>query len=405
MYAEPSGHDGRSITDDCRVAGTLARRLRNSRASLSLRWLERTSARVNMPPNEVFPSQDLLDHVPLLVEAIADYLENPTEEGPAAERVIAKAAELGQMRFRQGFSAYQILKEFEILGGILLSYLSRAADDVPLDCPPGELLVCAQRVHRALALIQQATTARYLAMLETHASEREQRLRALSDMLSGPLGQRLDDAIAAARELEAEVGPAEHAVSHDLRARLERVAEAVSQLRLLSDVSPSTRMQRNVPLNSAVSEAIRTLRHAARERTIEIRVPEPLPEMEVNAAAVELAMLVFLTTLLKHGQPSGEPRWIEVLGLASGARIGSMVQLSVRDVGSSISESAREALLHPRPEDSVSDSPPEGISLEIAREAIEAMGGRISLRTTQSPPSTEFILELPSRRQDDRDIS
>lgn len=402
MYAEAPGYEyGRSITDDCRVAGALADRLRNSRASLSLRWLERTAARVNMPPDEVFPSQDLLDHVPLLIEAIADYLENPTEEGPAAERVIAKAAELGQMRFRQGFSPYQILKEFEILGGILLSYLARAADGMPLDCPPGELLVCAQRVHRALALIQQATTARYLAMLETHASEREQRLRAMNAMLAGPLGQRLDEAIAAARELELEGAVPADSTPHGLRTRLERVSEAVSQLRLLSTVDASARMQRNVKLNSAVAEAIRTLRHAASERSVEIRVPQALPEMEVNAAAVELAMLVFLTTLLRHGQPSGEPRWIDVLAMASTVDDSSMVQLSVRDVGSSIPESAHAALLESKPLDDASDVAPEGISLAVAREAIEAMGGRISLRTTTSPPTTEFVLELPSRRAED----
>src|SRR5688500_10573418 len=197
MYQEQTGF-GRSITDDCRIAAPLATRLRDSRASLSLRWLERTAARVNVPPNDVFPTQDLLDHVPLLIEAMADYLENLTEEGPAAERVIAKSAELGQMRYEQGFSPYQILKEFEVLGGIVLSYMAGVADELRMECPPGEFMVCAQRIHRSLALIQQATTARYLAMLETQASEREQRLRAVNDLLAGPLRNRLDDTIAAA---------------------------------------------------------------------------------------------------------------------------------------------------------------------------------------------------------------
>lgn len=406
MIPEATGTEyGRNITDDCRVAGPLAARLRDSRASLTLRWLERISARVSLLESEVFPDQDLLDHVPILIEAMADYLEDPSE-GPGADRVLAKSAELGQMRFEQGFSPYQILKEFEVLGGVVLSYLSRAADDLPLECPPGEYMICAQRIHHTLSLIQQATAARYLALLETHASEREQRLRAMNAVLSGPLVQRLDDAVAASRDLEKLAGTAHASNPHELRARLDRVGAAVDQLRMLSRVNTSSRQQRNVPLKAAAAESIRTLRGAARERDVQIRVPEPLPDMEVNASAVELALLVFLTTLLRHGEPvddAGDARWIEVRATAHSDGDGSVVRVSVCDMGATLPAAARHALLNPRIDDDDGDEPPLGISLQIAREAIEGLGGRISLRTDGSPRQTEFVLELPSRRTEDAD--
>ena len=401
MFPQATGTEyGRNITDDCRVAGPLATRLQDSRASLSLRWLERIAARVNLAETEVFPDQELLDHMPLLIEAMADYLRSPSD-GPSADRVLAKASELGEMRFDQGFSPYQILKEFEVLGGIVLSFLARAADELPVDCPPGEFMICAQRIHRALALIQQATAARYLALLETHASEREQRLRALNAVLSGPLASRLDEALASARELEALADQPGIANPHELRARLERVGAAVDQLRMLSRVNPTARRQRNVPLTAAAAESIRTMREAARERNVEIRVPEPLPDMEVNAGAVELALLVFLTTLLRHGVPTGPDRWIEVRGLAESAGSEAIVRVSVRDVGALIPEAARQALVFPTVDDQDTEEPPLGISLQIAREAIEGLGGRISLDVTESPAMTEFLLELPSRREAD----
>lgn len=403
MIPEATGTDyGRSITDECRVAGPLAARLRDSRASLTLRWLERIAARVSLLESEVFPDQDLLDHVPVLIESMADYLESPGE-GAGAERVLAKSAELGQMRFEQGFSPYQILKEFEVLGGIVLSYLSRAADDLPIDCPPGEYMICAQRIHHTLAMIQQATAARYLALLETHASEREQRLRAMNAVLSGPLVQRLDDAVAASRELEKLAAGAGATNPHELRARLERVGAAVDQLRMLSRVTPSSRRQRNVPLKAAAAESIRTLRETARERGVLIRVPEPLPEMEVNAGAVELALLVFLTTLLRHGEPAGDDRWIEVRATAETQADQSIVRVVVCDMGAILPEEARDALLNPRVGDGDGDEPPLGVGLQIAREAIEGLGGRISLRTDESIGQTEFVLELPSRRVEDAD--
>ena len=397
MFQDEAGF-GRGIADECRVAAPLANRLRHSRASVSLRWLERISARVNVAENDVFPTQELLDNVPLLVEAIADYLENPTEEGASAERVIAKAAELGQMRFEQGFSPYQILKEFEVLGGIVLNYLSRVADDLALECPPGEFMICAQRVHRSLALIQQATAARYLAMLETRASEREQRLRAVNELLAGPLRHRLDETIGAAIDLTV-TDP--EAWSNELRGQLQGLRDALEQVRMLSAVSPSSRMQRNVPLKAAVAEAIRNMRDNARERGVEISMMEPMPDIEVNAGAVELAVLVFLTTLLRHADAVGHRRSIEVTALAGGIGDASMVQVSVRDIGAVIPESRLRELAAPHFEATVTEHSAAGVSLAVAREAVEALGGRLAMRIEEATPAIEFVLELPSRRAED----
>ena len=388
---------GRSILDECRVAGLLAARLRHSQASLSLRWLERIAARVNVAEEDVFPTQDLLDHVPMLVEAIADFLERPTEEGPTAGRVLAKAAELGQMRFEQGFSPYEILKEFELLGGIVLSFLARAADEMPIECPPGELMICAQRVHRALALIQQATAARYLAMLELQANEREQRLRIVKDLLAGPVRARLDETLSVAREL-----PAEDA-TFGLRAHLAELQSGIEQIGLLSSIAPSARMQRNVPLRAAVAEAIRTLRDASNERGVDIRVPDSLPELEVNAGAVELAVMVFLTMLIKHGKPVRPDRYIEVMALGGGSLAGdSMVQVSVRDVGANLPDEVLYSLASARRQgETVTANASAGVGLTVAREAIESLGGRVSMRVENTTPAVEFVLELPSRRAED----
>ena len=121
-------------TSACPLATTLARRLRDARAELTARWLERIAARVAMDPNRVFPTDDLLDHVPLLIGGIADYLEDPAEEISADVPVMAKAMELGDLRHAQGFDVYEILKEYELLGGVLFSYLSNVVDAIDEPC-------------------------------------------------------------------------------------------------------------------------------------------------------------------------------------------------------------------------------------------------------------------------------
>src|SRR3982751_4879860 len=104
---------------DCPLAGALADRLRRSRGELTAHWLERIIDRVAINANRVFPTDDLLDHVPLLIDGIANYLENPAAEVSVDTPVVAKAMELGALRHAQGFDAYELLKEYEILGGIL----------------------------------------------------------------------------------------------------------------------------------------------------------------------------------------------------------------------------------------------------------------------------------------------
>src|SRR3954465_10536775 len=106
---------------DCPLAAALAEALRQSRTVLVRHWLDRIMARVSIDPNHVFPTDGLLDHVPLLIDGIADYLENPGAEGSTDMPVGGKALELGELRHRQGFDAYQIMKEYEILGGILFN--------------------------------------------------------------------------------------------------------------------------------------------------------------------------------------------------------------------------------------------------------------------------------------------
>ena len=173
--------------ENCTLAKVLADRMRDSRDDLTRRWLDRISARVSLDPNRIFPTDALLDHVPLLILGIADYIENPGNVVLSDVPVVAKAMELGELRFSQGFDEYELLKEYEIFGGILFSFLARIADGIEEPCSRGELLACAHRLFLAVTLIQQATLTHYLSLVKERLSEREQRLRAFNRALGHEL--------------------------------------------------------------------------------------------------------------------------------------------------------------------------------------------------------------------------
>ena len=150
------------VTAPCTLAPALAGRLRAAREELTARWLERISDRVRLAPNRVFPTDELLDHVPLLMDGIAAYLENPAREVSGDAPVVAKAMELGALRHAQGVDEYQILKEFELLGGILFAHLISEVRTMTEPCGKDELLARGHRLFRAVALIQEASVAHYL---------------------------------------------------------------------------------------------------------------------------------------------------------------------------------------------------------------------------------------------------
>ena len=99
------------INASCPLALELAQQIRDERRALTERWLERIAARVSLEPNRIFPSDELLDHVPVLLDGIADYIADPVDEITSDMPVIAKAMELGSLRLQQGFDAHEILKE------------------------------------------------------------------------------------------------------------------------------------------------------------------------------------------------------------------------------------------------------------------------------------------------------
>ncbi len=62
----------------------------------SSRRVHRISAWVSVDPNRIFPSDDLLDHVPILLDGVADYLADPAEAVSADAAVLAKASDLAR---------------------------------------------------------------------------------------------------------------------------------------------------------------------------------------------------------------------------------------------------------------------------------------------------------------------
>ena len=142
---------GGSVTDQP-LALIIASRIRESRVLLTGRWLERIAARVAVPAEKIFPTDDLLDHMPLLIEGIAASIEDPGDPISADSTVVHHARELGALRHAQGFNEHEILKEFEILGGVLFSFTAEIAPRIATASNAAELIGCTARLRHVLGV-------------------------------------------------------------------------------------------------------------------------------------------------------------------------------------------------------------------------------------------------------------
>lgn len=395
---------------DCPLAHELAARLREARSDITHRWLERISTRVSLDANQVFPSDDLLDHVPVLVDGIASYVENSAEDVGTDAPVIAKAMELGEMRYEQGFDAYEIFKEYEILGSVLFHFLASAADEIHLPCTRGELLHCGQRLFEAVTLIQQATAMQFLRQTQGRVRDREDRLRGFNRMVSHELKNRVGAAAGAVDLLE------ENWLDDSQRARflaiasnnLDAVREVLEDLSSLSRLDEDLRQQRNVRLSEAVAEVRRRLRDFARARQVTIEVEEPLPPVEVNAAAVELSLTNYISNAVKYSDPRKADRWVRVRAeIAKRTDDGARGELVVQviDNGVGVSPDARDHLFERffrAHADTLKDVEGTGLGLSIVREAVRDLGGRTWAESEPGRGSV-FAFAIPAGRKGELD--
>ncbi|HEY6830636.1 MAG TPA: sensor histidine kinase [Gemmatimonadaceae bacterium] len=385
------------------LAQHVGRRIRDARSALAGRWLERLATRVTVGPPQIFPTDELLDHMPLLIDGIGAFVEDSTQAIPADSAVVHHARELGALRHVQGFSEYEILKEFEILGGILFTVVK---DEVARVGPMGdgtEIIACSHRLFQALALIQQSTTARFLELARERTTERENRLRAFNRALTHEMRNRISATLGAGQMLQS------LDLSLDERASLSAViVRNADNMRLilenlleLSRLDLDARQQRHVALPSAIQEVARQLRDLATDRAVDLRIEAPMPTVEVNAAVVELTLANLISNGIKYSDSSKAERWVAV-----SAKVGAEfdatqeVVVTVEDNGVGVPEVSLDRIFERffRAEN-VLPVEGTGLGLSLVKDVVETVGGRVSAARTDR--GSKFSFTLPCRRVTD----
>lgn len=362
----------------------LAERMRRARHELAGRWLERIRQLGPLRSKEVFPGSDLIDHMPLLIDGIAGFLEKPAADITAEAPVLGKAIELGRLRYEQGFDATQILREYQVLGEVLFEFMLRQTEQLEVAGPHSNVLNAANRIFHSIALIQRHTTSAFLALDDERVKEQQDRLRSFNRMVSHELSNRISAACGAA-DLLLETSVAEQPEKHrDLTSMISRNLRAIGEV--LDDLLKLSQMDDvdgdrggEAPLLVIVKRVTEELRGFAESNHVQLRTAENLPAVDVPAAVVQLALNNLISNGVKYRDASQSSCWVRVDAELSEGEERGVVVVRVSDNGLGVPEEKRARLFQRffRAHEDVTGEEGSGLGLSIVKEAVEGADGRV----------------------------
>jgi signal transduction histidine kinase len=384
-------------------AETIARQLSSESRSLSLRWLERLNDLLQVERDQIFPTNELLDHIPQLIQEIAKYVVAPGKEELAGNSaVVSKARELGLLRHAQHASVHQLLREYHLLGAILETFVQEETERLRLVVPARDVLVVAARISKALRVLQQTTIDTFIAEYTDRLNAQQERLEGFNRLVSHELRQPLGTLEFAVRTLQTPAAddaarrPKLLAVvdrSVQRLIALTKQLEQVARLQHEDDVDPG---RQEVDVGTLAHEVARQLREMADHHGVEIRTSEDLPVVVTDAARLELVLMNLMSNAIKYSDPAKPERFVEVL-LSGASEDGRTI--CIRDNGIGVPQEDVPFIFkdfyRASPEmDAKLGIRGSGLGLAIVADCVKAIGGRISVASVQGE-GTVFDLWLP----------
>ena len=376
----------------------LASRLTAEHQTLARLWLDRLDALLQVDRQHVFPSPQLLDHVPDLLREIAVYLRAPADQEIAANtQVMAKAAELGVLRFDQRASVHQLLREYQMLAEVLEAFFAREIAALGDDAHPTAAVLAVARAQQAVRELQRRTVDAFIARYAATIERQHDQLAGFGRLVSHEIRQPLGVLQVLSRLLITSDGGDRQRLVDALERNVVRLADVTGKLERLARLTRRTQAPPNdqaVELGPLVRDIAGQLEDMADLRGVRIDVAEGLPTLVADAGRLELVFVNLLANAIKYSDPAKPDRLVRVEPADHAGRA-----VRVRDNGIGIPES-RLALIfeqfvrvHAHLDDELG-AQGLGLGLSIVRECMDAMSGAVSVQSRDGEGTT-FLLTWP----------
>jgi two-component system, OmpR family, sensor histidine kinase KdpD len=186
---------------------------------------------------------------------------------------------------------------------------------------------------------------------------------------------------------------------------VEGIEAMLGNLLVLSRLENRVRQHRHVRLPQAVAEVVRQLREMARASSVQVKVADDLPDVEVDAAAIELSLTNYISNAIKYADPEKLNRTVEIQGRVERPDdAGETLVVEVRDNGLGVPDDAKDKLFQRffrAHDETITGIEGTGLGLSIVRETVEGIGGRVWIESGTDGGSV-FAFAIPCRRGETR---
>lgn len=380
----------------------IAARMRDEHQALAARWFARLLDLLPVDAREVFPTESLLDHIPSLILELSNYLRNPEESAIAANTsIVAKAQELGALRHQQQASLHQVLREYQLLSGVLVAFVVEEMHHLKVMPTAPESVAVVSRLHEAVNVLSQATVNEFVTRYTQTIAEQNQRLEQFTRMAAHewrqPLGT-LQFGVSLLQQGALDPPRTERTLAN-LERNVQRLVELTRKLETLARIQDDedNPIVQEVSASTVAEQAARQLREMAEARDVTIGVADDLPSLTVDVGRLELVFVNLMSNAVKYSDPAKPARYVKVTGSIDE---DGWCHLDIADNGIGIPPTSQQSIFQrfTRAHDGLSHIDGVGLGLAIADDCVRAIGGRINVRSAVGEGTT-FTLSLPQARR------
>jgi len=386
----------------------IAERMRAEHQMLAARWFERLVELLPVDAREVFPTESLLDHIPALIVEISAYLRQPEADAIAANTaILEKARELGALRHAQQASLHQLLREYHVLNGVLVTFVLEEMDRLGVAPEPSAGVILVARLHQAVDVLAQSTVESFVALYAQTITDQRERLEQFTRMAAHEWRQPLGALQFGVKLLKVESldQARTHRTLEIVERNVDQLVALTQKLEMVARINDAgdNLLDQEVSVATVANEAARQLREMADARNVEIRVSDTLPTVIVDVGRLELTLVNLLSNGIKYSDATKPERYVEITGVESG---DELCRIMVSDNGLGIPAASLKTIFHrfTRAHEDRAELKyvgGMGLGLSIVEDSVQAMQGHIEVASTEGVGTT-FVLTLPMTRRDAR---
>ncbi|MEQ8764390.1 MAG: HAMP domain-containing sensor histidine kinase [Planctomycetota bacterium] len=350
--------------------------------SLVARWIEWVRERVPTETTTALPERALRNHIPPILRSLAKFIRSPMEL--TREELLGHLRLHGEIRRDQGYSLQEVLAEFDGLADLVTRGVNEALRGSSAFGP--DVLEVSTRLAtglRSISFIAMGTFTQSSFERDSSMSESlEEFARAVSHELRNPLNTI---------SLGLQVIRSDGADREQMLRQIEVMESAVKRSCSLLDAILAlavTEGARALPHLKSFADGVnmifRELNETAGNGSVELRVAEDLPMVNVETVLLHLVLINVVGNAIKYSDPAKEVRWVSISGHVEDEENDSgFLEIRVEDNGIGIPAEhvsrvcQRGLRVHPDHAEGT------GLGLYIVSQAVTSRGGSIVVESEE----------------------